>query len=61
MNGDKKFPGLKGEMPKSHSAASGCARGPRPLEVESTEMAGDVDDFTDKEKAAHLFAFHCFV
>src|SRR5579863_247635 len=44
----------------SKRAASGGARSPGPLKIESAEMASDVHDFADEEKAGHLFAFQCF-
>jgi len=45
--------GLKG-------AGGGGGGGPGPLEVEAAEMAGDVDDFADEEKAAEIAGFHGF-
>ena len=41
-----------------HRAAGGGARGPGPLEVESAEVAGDVDDFADEVEAGHAAALH---
>ncbi len=38
----------------------GVGAGPGPLEVEATEVAGDVDDFTDEEEAANFRGFHGF-
>ena len=40
------------------SAAGGGSGGPGPLEVESAEMAGDVDDFSYEEEAGDA-ALHC--
>ena len=41
---------------ESQSPARRRARGPGPLKVESAEMAGDIDDFADKEEAGNLAA-----
>src|SRR5579884_2381481 len=36
------------------------SRGPRPLEVEATEMPGDIDDFSDEVQSRNLARFHGF-
>ena len=41
------------------TAGSGSG-GPGPLEIETTEMAGDIDDFADEEEAWNETGFHGF-
>src|SRR5271170_1370732 len=41
-------------------AGGGGGGGPGPLEVKPAQMAGDVDDFADEEKAGNETGFHGF-
>ena len=44
---------------KSSHCLSGAESGrPGPLEVETAELAGDVDDFSDEKKAGHFSRLH---
>src|SRR5208282_5374944 len=46
-------------LPSERSARRGTGR-PGPLEIEATEMAGDVDDFADEKQAGDFAALHGF-
>ena len=47
-----------GHEEKSHRAASGGGGSPGPLEVEATEVAGDIDHFSDEIEAGDGAALH---
>jgi hypothetical protein len=52
--------GAKLSYSKSEGTACGGGGGPGPLEIESAEVASDVDDFADEEEAGGFAGFHGF-
>src|ERR1019366_663101 len=43
-----------------HCSSGRRARGPRPLKIETPELAGHVENFADEKQARDLEAFHRF-
>jgi len=58
MERQNRYPGKC--RPGSQRSSRRRARGPRPLEVETTQMPSDVDHFSDKKQTGNFLALHGF-
>jgi len=43
---------------RRQGTARGCARGPRPLEVEAAQVPGNIDDFADEKQPRDFSGLH---